>query len=297
MKRAMIALLALCLLIPASATAQRWAFGEDEVPTLYAVGITGSMVPNIDGDLSDWTSYPEWNVWTFADNFIDNSFGTVKDLNTLDFTGKLAWHPGSNMLYYAFDVYDDVHIQESAKGACQYWIQDDLEWYIDADNSGGSYNGNEPEGVRRCGPAQQEAMLVGGVGDDLCTCSASKWVMEAPYLFVAGTVTETATGTQTTYEVARMLFDFLDETPEASSIHQLSEGDVIGMSWDIEDQDQSGDGKSQTTAWYTTSLTALYREADNLNDVQMSPLEWGVAGGATAVESNSWGAVKATFAE
>ena len=166
MKRVLIVALAVCLMIPASAMAQRWAFGEDEVPTLYAVGIMGSSVPEIDGDLSEWASYPDWNVWTFADNFIDNSFKTVKDLNSLDFTGKLAWHPATNMLYYAFDVFDDVHSQQSAKGECLYWKQDDLEWYVDADNSGGAYNGGEPEGVRRCGPAQQEAMMIGGVGDE-----------------------------------------------------------------------------------------------------------------------------------
>ncbi|MFA6110778.1 MAG: sugar-binding protein [Candidatus Latescibacterota bacterium] len=297
MKRALTLALGLSLLVAAEATAQRWAFGENEVPILYAVGITGDVVPTIDGDLSEWASYPAWNVWTFADNFIDNSFGTVKDLNTLDFTGKLAWHQGTRMLYFAFDVFDNVHVQESAKGQCLYWIQDDLEWYIDADNSGGSYNGAEPAGTRRCGPAQQEALLVGGVGDDICTCSDSKWSMDGPYLYYKGMVTVTATGTRTTYEVARMLFDFLDETPEASTVHNLTEGDVIGMSWDIEDQDASGEGKSQTTAWYTTSLTALYREANNLNDVVMSPAEWAVAGGTTAVESESWGAVKATFAE
>lgn len=296
MKRAAVLSLALILVLAGNALAQRWAFGEDEVPTLYAVGIVGDAVPTIDGDLSEWANYPDWNIWTFADNFIDNSFGTVKDLGSLDATGKLAWDGGTNMLYFAFDVFDDVHVQESAAGQCLYWIQDDLEWYIDADNSGGSYNGNEPEGVRRCGPAQQEAMLIGGVGNDLCTCSASKWSMEAPYLYTAGMMTETATGTQTTYEVARMLFDFLDETPELSSVHQLAEGDVIGMSWDLDDQDVSGEGKSQTTAWYTTSLTSLFREADNLNDVVMAPAEWDVSG-ATAVESQHWGAIKATFAE
>ena len=296
MKRILILTLALCLLISANAFAQRWAFGEDEVPLLYAVGISGDAVPAIDGNLAEWDSYPAWNVWTFADNFIDNSFGTVKDLNSLDFTGKLAWHAGTNMLYWAFDVYDDVHVNESAKGECLYWIQDDLEWYIDADNSGGNYNGHEPEGVARCGPAQQVAMMLGGVGDDICTCSASKWSVAPPYTMPAGTVTVTATGTQTTYEVAAMLFDFLDETPEASTIHQLSAGDVIGMSWDIDDQDVSGDTKTQTTAWYTTSLKGLFYQADNLNDVEMSPADWTVTG-ATAVESSSWGAVKATYVE
>jgi hypothetical protein len=294
MKRILVLSLALCLLVTANAFAQRWAYGENEVPTLYAVGIMGDAVPNIDGDLSEWASYPEWNILTFADHFIDNSFGTVKDLQSLDFTGKVAWHAGTNMLYFAFDVYDDVHVQQSAKGECLYWMQDDLEWYVDADNSGGSYNGNEPEGVRRCGPAQQEAMMIGGVGNDICTCSASKWSMEAPYLYWAGMVTETAAGTQTTYEVGRMLFDFLDETPEASTIHDLTEGDMIGMSFDVDDQDVSGG--NQTTAWYTTALTALYREADNLNDLQMAPAEWTVSS-ITAVESSSWGAVKATFVE
>jgi hypothetical protein len=295
MKRVAVLVLAISLLITANAMAQRWKYGDDEVPTLYCVGIMGDVVPNIDGDLSEWAGYPAWNVLTFADDFIDNSFGTVKDLNSLDFTGKHAWHEGTNMLYYAYDVFDDVHVQESAKGQCLYWIQDDLEWYIDADNSGGSYNGNEPEGVRRCGPAQQEALMIGGVGDDVCTCSASKWYMEAPYLFYAGIVTETATGTQTTYEVARMLFDFLDETPDLSTIHTLVQDDVIGMSWDIDDQDVSGEGKSQTTAWYTTALTSLFREADNLNDVVMAPPEWDLS--QVAVEAQTWGFIKATFAE
>jgi hypothetical protein len=297
MKRVLILTLALCLMVTANAFAQRWAYGEDEVPMLYAVGIAGNAVPTIDGNLAEWGSYPDWNVLTFADDFIDNSFGTVKDLNTLDFTGKVAWHGGTNMLYWAFDVYDDAHVNESAKGQCLYWIQDDLEWYIDADNSGGNYNGHEPEGVARCGPAQQVAMMIGGVGDDVCTCSASKWSMDAPYQYWAGKVTVTATGTQTTYEVGSILFDFLDETPDASTIHQLFEGDVIGMSWDIDDQDVSGDTKTQTTAWYTTALKGLFYQADNLNDVVMAPAEWSVSGGPTAVESQSWGAVKATFVD
>jgi hypothetical protein len=294
MKRALILLLALCLLIPASAMAQRWAFGEDEVPILYAVGIQGDAVPTIDGDLSEWATYPAWNVWTFADNFIDNSFGTVKDLNSLDFTGKVAWHAGTNMIYFAFDVFDDIHVQESAKGECTYWNQDDLEWYIDADNSGGSYNGHEPEGVRRCGPAQQQAIVIGGVGDDICTCSDSKWSVDAPYLYWAGKVTENASGTQTTYEVGQNLFDFLDETPGASTIHQFAEGQTIGLSFDIDDQDIQGGG--QSTAWYTSSLTALYYMGDNLNDMVMSPAEWQLSG-ATAVEAGSWGAIKSTFSE
>ncbi len=296
MKRVLILSLALCLAVASQSWAQRWAYGENEVPTLYAVGIVGSTVPTIDGNLGEWANYPQWNVWTFADDFIDNSFGTVKNLNSLDFTGKLAWHGGTRMLYWAFDVYDDVHIQESAKGECLYWIQDDLEWYIDADNSGGQYNYGGPEGVPRCSTAQQEAMLIGGVGDDVCTCSASKWSMEAPYLYWAGKVTEMATGTRTTYEVGRMLFSFLGETPETSTIQPLNEGTLIGMSWDIDDQDVSGAGKSQTTAWYTTSLTGLYMYSDNLNDVVMAPAEWTVSP-VTAAEPQSWGAIKATFAD
>jgi hypothetical protein len=294
MKRLLILALALCLVVATQSLAQRWAYGENEVPTLYAVGIVGAVAPVIDGDLHEWADYPAWNVWTFADDFIDNSFGTVKDLNSLDFTGKLAYHASTDMLYYAFDVYDNVHVQESAAGQCTYWMQDDLEWYIDADNSGGQYNYGGPEGVPRCSTAQQEAMLIGGLGNDVCTCSDSKWSMAAPYLYVAGVVTETATGTRTTYEVGRQLFSFLDQTPETSTIKDLEEGAVIGMSWDIEDQDVAGAG--QTTAWYTTSLTALYMQADNLNDVQMAPAEWTVSG-VTAAEPQSWGAVKATYTD
>lgn len=297
MKGFLLTALAFSLLLSTDALAQRWAHGEDEVPTLYAVGIAGDVVPNIDGDLSEWANYPEWNVLTFVDDFIDNSFGTVKDLNSLDFTGKVAWHPGTNMMYWAFDVWDDVHVQESAPGECLYWIQDTLEWYINSTASGGSYNGNEPDGVPRCAFAQQEAMLIGGVGDDVCTCSASKWSMDAPYLYWAGTTTELAHGHRTTYEVGRMLFDWLDETPDASTIHQLAEGNLIKMSFDIDDQDQTGPEKSQTTAWYTTPLTALFREADNLNDLIMGPLEWDLSDMPTAVETATWGAVKSTFIE
>ena len=58
MKRVLILALALCLAFTANAVAQRWAYGEDEVPTLYAVGIVGDAVPSIDGDLSEWDTYP-----------------------------------------------------------------------------------------------------------------------------------------------------------------------------------------------------------------------------------------------
>lgn len=296
MKRLLLIALGFSLLLTANAMAQRWAHGEDEVPTLYAVGIIGDVVPNIDGDLSEWQNYPAWNVLTFVDDFIDNSFGTVKNLNSLDFTGKVAWHPGTNMLYWAFDVWDDIYVQESAPGECLYFIQDDLEWYINASASGGLYNwGNEPEGVPRCAYAQQEAMLVGGVGDDVCTCSASKWSMEAPYLYWAGTTTPLAHGHRTTYEVARMLFDWLDETPGTSTIHQLQLNGLIKMSFDIDDQDVSGAGKSQTTAWYTTPLTALYMNANNLNDMIMAPLEWALSDAPTAVETATWGSIKTTY--
>jgi Tol biopolymer transport system component len=273
MVRACVLVAAVSLAVSTQSLGQAWQYGENESPRLYAVGIAGSVVPAIDGDLSDWDSYPEWNVLTFADDFIDNSSQTVKDLNSLDITAKVAWHAGANMVYFAFEVLDDRHSRQSATGECLVWKQDALRWYIDADNSGGDYNGGEPEGVPRCGSAQQVTMLIGGVGDDICTCSASWWSVEAPYTYWAGSSEVTASGTRTTYEVGTMLFDSLEPTPDTSTIHQLIEGDVIGMSWTIQDQDV--DGGSQTTAWTTTALTRLYGDAGSLNDVELTAPEWG----------------------
>lgn len=288
MKR-IAALICMSLIVGVAAIA--WAqLEEGEVPMLFAVGIPDAAAPpTIDGDLSDWENYPDWNVLTFTDDFVDNSFGTVKDLNSLDFWMKAAWHEPTNMIYFCAQVFDDVHVQGSSPGQCAYWKQDDLEWYVDANNNGGKYNGGEPEGTPRCADAQQLAILAGGLGDDQCICAASKWSVEAPYLVWAAKVE----GNITTYEVAYALFDWLDETAEASTRHMLFEGDVIAISFDIDDQDVEGAG--QTTAWYTTPLTSLYNTADNLNDMTMAPKDWTPGAGPTAARPDAWGRIKASF--
>jgi hypothetical protein len=296
MKRIAILVLAISLLIATSAMAQRWAHPEDEVPILYAVGIMGDVVPSIDGDLSEWAGFPEWATLTFADDFIDNSFGTVKDLSTFDAWAKIAWHEGTQMIYFCAETWDDIHVQESAKGECLYWIQDDLEWYQNPSNSGGEYNwGREPEGTPRCAISQQVALLIGGVGDDFCICTAFKWIAEPPYTLWAGKVTEVANGVVTTYEIAERFYDYIDETEDISTPHVLFEGDVTALSLDLEDQDISGPDKGQMNAWYTTPLTGTCSQADNINDLELTPPEWDLT--ATTVQAQTWGFIKSTFAE
>ncbi len=93
------------------------------------------IVPEIDGKMND----PIWNdlKWLPMDQAWIGEYPTVDD-----FFGryKIAWTPEA--LYILVEVKDDVLIDQYKDPLTQWWDDDCVEIFIDADNSGGEHQFN-----------------------------------------------------------------------------------------------------------------------------------------------------------
>jgi hypothetical protein len=93
------------------------------------------------------------------------------------------------------------------------------------------------------------------------------------------------------YEFAMVLWDYLDPDPDDASksiAHDLTEGEVIGLSYIYDDQDDKGDAVD--AAWKTHTGWNAYYDADEISDFMLVPYI------PTSVTPGTWAQIKATFA-
>lgn len=261
------------------------------------------LVPVIDGDLTDWKVVGD--SYTILTGQFHDLVAEAEASDSDDFAVRLmvGWNKAENRLYIAAQVRDDIHqIDRPAGSAATAIFRDDaMELFIDADHSGGQFANftelSQEEGLRRNGAEANHFVLAGPPPDEdfFVNFSAAAWyaLADGPYTgaaveFVGVLGREGVTN----YEVMLVPFDRIDiDAAFQSEEHLLREGEVLGFNVEFNDLDEHSE--LFDAKWSLSGQYNSYRFADRFTDLILMPLEGTFQ--ETAVESRSWGQLKASL--
>jgi hypothetical protein len=304
MKKLAILLLALsmtvglCGLVSAQAVAifPVYEISTDDLPDLQ------------DGTLSDWEDVLPGTSLTH-DDFLPLAVADGAGIDPADLAYRtfMAWHSATQTIYICLERVDDVYINTYAGGAPQdMWMNDIVEFMVDGDHSGGSYNNfsvdevGEEQAKMLAGYQAQQYTLIPESPDGITrgsNTSASGWVTNLPWADGGG-FAEGEAPTTSVMEGYFTAWDALNwQGPELSTRSTLEEGRIIGFQLSVPDWDVVG----TYHAFHTLSgLASTWREADNFVQGELIGCDYGDCGSApipidTAVESESWGRIKASL--
>ena len=138
-------------------------------------------------------------------------------------------------------------------------------------------------------------IIVAGVDErPFIALNYGTWMQHPPWAEYACKVQEDPTGGQNiTYEVAMTPFDRLYwKGPEESVLHNLQEGEVIGLGLGFSDCDD--DVRGNEGYYSLTGSARSYRLAEELADLRLAPVDESVFE-ETPIEDTTWGRIKSTF--
>ncbi len=258
-------------------------------------------LPQIDGDLSDWTlaGAPAVN----ADGFFDLVADAAPDRNDFDVSLWVGWSEEANRIFVAAEVVDDQHQVDRASGTASsmIFLDDDMEVFIDADHSGGqfadfsdlsaeeqfTFNGTQASHFILAGPHPDRDFFV--------NFSAAAWYAldDGAYTEAALTFSGTPGGRGVTrYEFSFRPFDLINVTADfLSSEHDLQEGETIGLN--VEFNDFDAQSSVFDAKWSLSGGQNAFRLSERFTDLRLAPLEARFL--PTSIESASWARIKASF--
>ncbi len=255
-----------------------------------------------DGSVDEWVDLLDEPTLTALD-FQTAPEPGLYDPADMDFRVWLAWHEATQRIYVAVERSDDIYINEFEYGGriatCFLMMQHDssVQFLVDGDGSGGKYafHGNdidakEERRLRTNQHAQKYyvlAELFGG-GSHICLPDQSlyddeDWFQRPPYAEGGGT----SFGAHPTISVIEFYVTPFDRliwnSPEESVVSALSRGALIGFDLVIPDYDIGVGGHESWhfLAGYDPARGLLVGPGGELPD--------------SAVESMTWGRIKATF--
>ncbi len=259
------------------------------------------LVPAIDGDLTDWEVVGD-SYTILTGQFHDLINPEVEASDSDDFAVRLmvGWNKAENRLYIAAQVRDDIHQIDRPAGSTGMLFQDDaMELFIDADHSGGQFANftelSHEEQWRRNGTEANHFVLAGPPPDEdfFVNFSAATWyaLADGPYTGAAVEFVGSLGGEGVTnYEVMLVPFDRVDiNAVFQSEEHLLREGEILGFNVEFNDLDVHSE--LFDAKWSLSGQHNSYRFSDRFTDLILMPME----GTFTAVESRSWGSLKASL--
>lgn len=239
-----------------------------------------NAIPRIDGDFSDWEMVPaSYNIG--LDQLKETVKGLGFNLDPKDYNidVKVGWVNGLNRLYFYVQAYDD------------YWdfndkalLQDIFELVIDGDLSGGAFIKKNNENSRRIpveelhfkghGAHAQNYHIFTPVKDKDASMiwGNTPWIKDFPYFNIANNYNFTQ-GESGNLKMEFWItpFDHTDYSGiDRSTITQLIENEIIGMSWCVIDYD--GNNKPEAFINLAHDTRMIY-DASYLNLFKLMPLE------------------------
>ena len=262
-----------------------------------------------DGDLSEWANVPSI-FWVTHDQLVE----TVRnagdpDASNLAVRVIVGWHPDTNQIIMMEDRFDNAFFGTSEGYA------ETLEFVIDADHSADPqfFNvqdiGLDPDRYSGALTQNYRYRLWNEPPADLWLWGGAPWAGVPPYAGVGWSFEGDLNGGAGTLsmEMYMTAFDDLPNTstgPDSPEVlfHEVVEGEIVGIGFAIQDADgvdEGGGEKGYRGYWTNSGDTELYIKGTSLVDYTLLGwnAEWWVAGeDPTAVEEDSWGRIKSTFA-
>lgn len=255
--------------------------------------ISNAKLPTIDGDISEWVA--RWPTPHLSQANFTSTFGEL--LGPVPESDQkvevwLGWNEKTNLIYIAARVTDDHFGTTSSTEIGNAWQSDDMEVYIDADNSGGAYSADNAHAQQYVlNPAGKAGLVMQQLGASAPpqTQSAAKRV-----------------GNVYTYEVAIPGWDALDASGNGVQ-HDFSSHQTIGLTITFGDFESTENADAMIYHAFNglNGPVGAFMDADQFTDFRLKGLvvSQTKAGGLferrmprrkpVAVESSSWGEVKA----
>jgi hypothetical protein len=275
----------------------------------FTVGFPGHAVPVSDGDLSDWDMVPEEFWLTLENDFEETVRGIGTDFDLADFNIKciVGWSEDTNRIYTMAAVVDD-YLHNKRENTAMYNYDDELHFVVDADHGGGDMFGDgwfdlEPEEYRQL--FYTEGQLYNCLIPPLdgywtfMYIEATGWWLntgkEFPYpeyLAMGWTRTGENEGPGSyTYEMMVTPWDWLDWSgPEASIELDLEEGLIIHIGFLYKDYDTD---EAYEGSYDFPPIHNVWRNANLMGDMELLAADPEMF--PTAVETDSWGRIKASM--
>lgn len=267
--------------------------------------------PTLDGDLSEWSIIPE-DYFIGPEKHFDIVNGQGFNMNPADLSIRcvISWSQGTNRLYYSQVRFDDYYDRNGGDGAAGG--DDSWEVAIDSDHGGESIYVTADEVAD-----EKERELAQGrwaqtshdrfpplppFGWKWFWMSTSTWHDQKPWadygFKLDGQLND---GEATAYiEIMSAAWDdFNFHGPELSVLHTFKEGEIIGLGWGIIDHDADTQGLNYDAWWGYPGDGDQWRTAATIGDWFLAPVDPRVDFSklGTAVESESWGRIKAAFVQ
>ena len=262
-----------------------------------------------DGSVEDWENIagePTLTPLDFAEPFFSSY-----DPSDMDFRIWLGWHDATDRIFFAMERVDDVYVNEFDREdevlRIMIFHDSSVSFAVDADHSGGVMSPEEPsedwlQDVRQAqvfhalGEVFDGGSQVGLVPHSVHL--SPDWFSQPPFAHGGGAVV----GGSPIFSVTEFYvtpFDrFVATDPEDSDVSDLFAGKIIGFNIQVFDVD-SQPGMRETihllAAPPSNEWTSLLRMSahDFADGVLVTPD--GLSSEDSAVESDSWARIKATF--
>ena len=304
---------ALCLTVGLAVSAQAHV---PEGQVLLAFQFPAGAEPTLDGDLSEWAVVPS-DYWIGPELYTAPDGSQWTDLSDLNSKVIVGYSASTDRLYIHHEYFDDFRKRDFAnlppvEGLFgeEPNLPDTFEIQVDGDHGGEDswYDpASEPENGSRW--AQNIHFRIPDLDptspnvNEEATAWAWYWQSQATW---TGNLPWAASGySSDVVELnapdvngqAEWMFTAWDnlqwDDPDASVVHDMVEGQIIGMNWQISDYDAIDDNSRED--WLLNGQATIWQTSSVATDFLLAPVE--DVDFITAVEAESWGRVKAAFTE
>jgi hypothetical protein len=263
-------------------------------------------LPVRDGNLDEWEVIPEEFWHTHETNNVNSCLGdnskAVLDPADLSFRWVMTYTEGSSRTHWAVERFDN-----------DWNLGDDMEPTIDADHSGGTFwtieGMSDEESARQKGRHAQiyhiwfdDGLRQGGDSWLWFWMTSADWYEGLPWSDAAYKYTGTPDSGEEMHETSEFMLptwdDFNWADPEGGIEHLFEEGEIIGLNmnmWDHETEADPDNPVEGVGRWTISPNCENFGDADFLADYLLLEVDEEIM--STAVEEDSWGNVKASFAQ
>ena len=253
-----------------------------------------------DGSIEDWEDVIGEPAFLPTDLYQDPTVGDGDqyDPADLDYRIWVGYNGNSGHMWFAMERVDNDYFGREYDG-CYPWNYEAIELMLDGDHSGGDYTGSaNPDWTNAEATLNnnRHAQQYIAVADDpsgrhvFYLGAGAEWVNVVPYADGGGISIGDGPTASIIEFYCTPFDDLIWNSPEDSKATPLTDGKIIGFQISTPDTDQ---GPGQDRAFHTISgQAATWRYAERFVDGRLVG-----AGGATAVEDNSWGRIKASLSE
>ena len=264
-------------------------------------------LPTLDGDISEWNSLPkEYWIDIFQTAVAEGDVGRAIDTSNLNFRFAMGWNNELDRIYYVIDRFDDNWDRDGGGFGC-CGQDDSQEVGLDADHTGDffwAFEGTDEELARNRGRQAQTGHYrwpaLEPFGWYWFWMSGSTWHDKEPYSCCPTSYTLNGSqGSEATlqaewYTVAWDDFNFAG--PDVSIRHDFVEGEIVGAGLQVVDNDNGpSEDDPRTAKWVLGGQSDIFGNASSFSDFVLLPVDTEHL--TTAVENDSWGHIKASFAE